>query len=515
MATKIDLIYIEAGGGHRAAANALIDVIHQQQRPWDLRLLCIQDLLDSIDFVRKSVGIQFQDVYNIMLRHGWTLGTKQMVPLMHLLIRMSHRQQVQVLTRHWTAHRPDMVVSLIPHYNRALREALDQGHIILVNLSGGDAVNDADCELLGRLLTRFLFFHVKRRTTKRPFWFYLDECQRYLSGDIPSLLAEARKFYTGVLLSHQWQSQLGKPDDQILAAVHNATNVKIGFRVKHPKEAQEIAEAIIPLDLEIPVRALIKPTVVGHIRTYFDNWSVAKNESWGTSVSVSTSETVTESEGDSVSDTVSDNTGWNNSNTTTNSQTQSYDGWGAVKSGPSQTSVGIAGSAAAGRSGGSATASSTAHSSGRSVSTSRGETTTESYSHGRSESHGASEGLEPIYEDLPSAVHSYQNALYFAAQRLRSLPAGEAFASFVDSAGLHAAYVRVPHVRAVPAADSTFVAIRALLFSRSPSAIETPSAVAQLEQFEAQLFVDAKQLPEANPEPTDFRVPAKRRNDAV
>jgi len=125
MATKIDLIYIEAGGGHRAAANALIDVIHQQQRPWDLRLLCIQDLLDSIDFVRKSVGIPFQDLYNIMLRHGWTLGTKQMVPLMHLLIRMSHRQQVQVLTRYWAAHRPDMVVSLIPHYNRALREALD------------------------------------------------------------------------------------------------------------------------------------------------------------------------------------------------------------------------------------------------------------------------------------------------------------------------------------------------------------------------------------------------------
>jgi 1,2-diacylglycerol 3-beta-galactosyltransferase len=126
MRAKIDLIYIDAGGGHRAAATALSDVIHQQQRPWDLRLLCIQDLLNSIDFVRKSVGIPFQDVYNIMLRRGWTLGTKQMVPVMHLLIRMSHRQQVSVLTRHWAAHRPDMVVSLIPHYNRALREALDR-----------------------------------------------------------------------------------------------------------------------------------------------------------------------------------------------------------------------------------------------------------------------------------------------------------------------------------------------------------------------------------------------------
>jgi len=125
MRAKIDLIYIDAGGGHRAAATALADVIAQQQRPWELRLHCIQDLLDSIDFVRKSVGIPFQDVYNIMLRHGWTLGTKQMVPVMHLLIRMSHRQQVEVLTRHWAAHRPDMVVSLIPHYNRALREALN------------------------------------------------------------------------------------------------------------------------------------------------------------------------------------------------------------------------------------------------------------------------------------------------------------------------------------------------------------------------------------------------------
>jgi UDP-N-acetylglucosamine:LPS N-acetylglucosamine transferase len=125
MRPKIDFIYIDAGGGHRAAAKALAEVIAEQQRPWDLQFLCIQDLLDPIDFIRKSVGIPFQDVYNIMLRRGWTLGTAQMVPVMHFAIRMSHRAQVEVLTRHWAAHRPDMVVSLIPHYNRALKEALD------------------------------------------------------------------------------------------------------------------------------------------------------------------------------------------------------------------------------------------------------------------------------------------------------------------------------------------------------------------------------------------------------
>lgn len=125
MNRNIDFIYIDSGGGHRAAASALAEVIRSQQRPWNLRLLNIQDLLDSIDFIRKSTGIKFQEVYNIMLRRNWTLGSAQLIPLMHGLIRLLHREQVRVLERHWRLSQPDMVVSLIPHYNRAFKEALD------------------------------------------------------------------------------------------------------------------------------------------------------------------------------------------------------------------------------------------------------------------------------------------------------------------------------------------------------------------------------------------------------
>src|SRR5215471_70497 len=98
--------------------------MQSQRRPWKIRLLCIQDLLDPIDFIRKSTGIPFQDVYNLMLRHGWTLGTAQLIPLMHMLIRMTHSAQVRVLEQQWKTERPDLVLSLIPHYNRALRQAL-------------------------------------------------------------------------------------------------------------------------------------------------------------------------------------------------------------------------------------------------------------------------------------------------------------------------------------------------------------------------------------------------------
>jgi len=123
---KIDLIFIDSGGGHRAAAEALCEVIGRQQRPWDLRLLNIQDLLDSIDIIRKSTGIQFQELYNIMLRRNWTLGAAQLVPVMHMLIRLLHKEQVRLLERHWKCNRPDMVVSLIPHYNRAFKQALER-----------------------------------------------------------------------------------------------------------------------------------------------------------------------------------------------------------------------------------------------------------------------------------------------------------------------------------------------------------------------------------------------------
>jgi 1,2-diacylglycerol 3-beta-galactosyltransferase len=123
---KIALVYIDSGGGHRAAATALCEAVRQQQRPWEIEMLSLQALLDPIDIVRKCTGIPFQDIYNIMLRRGWTLGSAQLIPLMHLVIRLLHKSQVRVLEDFWSLYRPDLVVSIIPHYNRALKEALDR-----------------------------------------------------------------------------------------------------------------------------------------------------------------------------------------------------------------------------------------------------------------------------------------------------------------------------------------------------------------------------------------------------
>jgi hypothetical protein len=121
---KLDFIYFDAGGGHRAAANALRQVIEQQGRPYEIRMANLQEVLDSMDVFRKLTGLRMQDVYNALLKKGWTLGSPQLMAAMHLVIRLSHPKQVRLLMDFWRAGRPDLVVSMVPNFDRALGESL-------------------------------------------------------------------------------------------------------------------------------------------------------------------------------------------------------------------------------------------------------------------------------------------------------------------------------------------------------------------------------------------------------
>ena len=125
---KLDFLFFDAGGGHRAAANALRQVMEQQGRPCEVRMVNFQEVLDAIDVFRKVTGIRLQDLYNLMLKKGWTLGSAQLMKGMHGVIRLLHYRQVAVLEQFWDKDPPDLVVSLIPNFNRALRDALRLSH---------------------------------------------------------------------------------------------------------------------------------------------------------------------------------------------------------------------------------------------------------------------------------------------------------------------------------------------------------------------------------------------------
>ncbi|MBK6865734.1 MAG: galactosyldiacylglycerol synthase [Ideonella sp.] len=122
--TTVDLIYCDAGGGHRAAAAALEAVIRAQQRPWQVRRVNLFQALDPQDRIRRITGAPPEAYYNRRLASGWTLGLAQELKLLQGLIRYGHASLVKRLARHWRDTRPDLVVSLVPNFNRALHQSL-------------------------------------------------------------------------------------------------------------------------------------------------------------------------------------------------------------------------------------------------------------------------------------------------------------------------------------------------------------------------------------------------------
>ena len=126
MAARIDFIFFDAGGGHRAAATALRSVVERRNRPWEARLVNLQEILDEADPFRKITGVRLQDCYNLLLENGWTLGSSQLLKALQNGIRLFHATHVRLLKEFWNRDAPDMVVSLVPNFNRALFRAYEE-----------------------------------------------------------------------------------------------------------------------------------------------------------------------------------------------------------------------------------------------------------------------------------------------------------------------------------------------------------------------------------------------------
>src|SRR5277367_3612825 len=123
----IELVYFNAGGGHRSAAMALDAVIRELALPWDVRLINLFEVLDPRDVFGKTTGMKPEQYYNARLARGWTLGLGQELKVFQALIRLIHKSLTAQLQRHWHRSKPDMVVSLVPNFNRSMYQALAAG----------------------------------------------------------------------------------------------------------------------------------------------------------------------------------------------------------------------------------------------------------------------------------------------------------------------------------------------------------------------------------------------------
>ena len=124
MTQTIELVYFNAGGGHRAAANGLELALQQTGRDYLIRKTNVLEVLDPSGYFQRVTGMAPEDWYNKRLAYGFTAGLTQELKLFQGLVRLAHSKMTRALEPYWARCEPDIVVSLIPNLNRPLCASL-------------------------------------------------------------------------------------------------------------------------------------------------------------------------------------------------------------------------------------------------------------------------------------------------------------------------------------------------------------------------------------------------------
>jgi len=115
----IDIVYFNAGGGHRAAATAL-EKIFKKENKYNVRLINLFDMIDPSHLFERTTGLEPEELYNKRLAKGWTLGLAQELKFFQLAISLGTTIIAERLKKHWDATKPDMIISVIPNFNRPM-----------------------------------------------------------------------------------------------------------------------------------------------------------------------------------------------------------------------------------------------------------------------------------------------------------------------------------------------------------------------------------------------------------
>jgi hypothetical protein len=119
-----------------------------------------------------------------------------------------------------------------PRISFDLRQVIDRGKVLLVNLAKGKIGGDTAALLGALLVARVGLAAVSRADLpgeeRRDFFLYLDEFQSFTTLSLANMLSELRKYRVGMILAHQYLSQLHL---QIRDAILGNAGTIICFRV--------------------------------------------------------------------------------------------------------------------------------------------------------------------------------------------------------------------------------------------------------------------------------------------
>lgn len=127
-----------------------------------------------------------------------------------------------------------------------LRAVLDQGQVLLINLSKGRVGDDASALLGSLLVTGLQLAAMSRADTpeaeRHDFFLYVDEFQNFATESFATVLSEARKYRLALTLANQYLAQL---DEATRHAVFGNVGTLAVFQVG-AEDAEALAEQLGP-----------------------------------------------------------------------------------------------------------------------------------------------------------------------------------------------------------------------------------------------------------------------------
>jgi hypothetical protein len=145
------------------------------------------------------------------------------------------------------------------------RRVMDEGGIVLVNLEPRGNLGEDHARMLGTLIANDLFLKASaRQKGSKPFYFYIDECGRYVNESIQRILDESAKRGLHLILANQHLAQLRQAGEVAYGAIMTNTQTKVIFGGLRTEDADTmVKEVFLDLDLEEPKESLTRRVVVG------------------------------------------------------------------------------------------------------------------------------------------------------------------------------------------------------------------------------------------------------------
>lgn len=152
---------------------------------------------------------------------------------------------------------------------------MDEGKIVIANLSKATLGNDLSALLGSMLLTRILLAGLSRgsipQDRRRPFYVYVDELATFhAEAALYSMLSELRKFGVGVIGTTQYLAQLS---DELRGALFGNANTLVTFRTS-AEDAEYLEKEFRPATVDAianldPYHVFLKLSVDGVSRPPF------------------------------------------------------------------------------------------------------------------------------------------------------------------------------------------------------------------------------------------------------